>query len=114
MIKTLLIGNKEIEMAANAASPFIYKQLFHEDLLMQIGNMQDSSPDVNVFTQLAFVMAKQGEGLTMKELTSLSKDDFYTWLEDFEPMSFVTALGEITGLYFGQTKSMSVPKSTGE
>lgn len=111
---TILIGSKNVEMAANAASPFVYKQVFHEDLLLEINKMDMTSPDVNVFAQLAFIMTKQGEGLQIADLMKLTKNEFYAWLEEFEPLDIVRAIGDISGLYFGQTVAMSVPKNEGE
>lgn len=114
MKDSVQIGNKQMEMVANAATPFVYKQIFHKDLLLEINNMSGDAPDVACFTRLAFVMTKQGEGLDIKALMDLKEADFFAWLVDFEPMDFVQATGKITSLYFGQTIAMSVPKSAGE
>ena len=36
MKKIVKIGNKEVEVVANAASPYLYKGLFREDFLLKI------------------------------------------------------------------------------
>ena len=106
---TILIGSKNVEMAANAASPFVYKQVFHEDLLLEINKMDMTSPDVNVFAQLSFIMAKQGESIPLDKLLALSDTDYITWLCGFEPGTFDRAdtINEIVSIW----RNQSVPTS---
>lgn len=104
------IGNTEVEMAANAATPFIYKQAFHEDLLVEL-QAKDPSPDL--FLKLGYIMAKQAE-LPTVELMKLKDDGFLEWAEQFEFMDFVNASSDIASIYTHQTERTSVPKSKGD
>ena len=104
------IGEKEVGMLANAASPYIYKQVFGEDFLVEV---QKPTPASDLFQKMAFVMAKQAETDKIAELMKVKLDGFYEWLGQFEPMDIMIATKEISELYFSQTKSMSVPKSEG-
>ena len=100
----MLDGGKEVKLAANAATPFRFKQLFGKDLL-RIFN--DSSKDeeemiglADTVTELAFIMNSQAEG---KDMNRLSLDEFYLWLEDFEPMDFVVKAEDIINVYLSST-----------
>ncbi|MBR3236967.1 MAG: hypothetical protein IKF99_15590 [Oscillospiraceae bacterium] len=103
---TVTIGNKEVEMAANAATPFIYKQTFHEDLLVQL-QAKDPSPDL--FLKVGYIMAKQAE-LPTSELMKMTDSGFIAWAAGFEFMDIVNATGDIAALYTHQTEKTSVPK----
>ena len=103
----IMIGNREIEMAANAASPFYYKEIFKEDFLLKA---QETPPDVNIFVKMGFIMAKQAEK-SFSEMMKLPAEEFFTWLDQFEPMDVLNAAGEISNLYMGQTESSSIPKN---
>lgn len=105
MVKIVKLGGgKEIKLAANAATPFRFKQLFGSDLLRLFQQSSKSEEEsvlmADVLTQMAFVMNKQAEGA---DLNSMSMDDFYTWLEDYEAMDFVNAGAEIIGTYMVTT-----------
>lgn len=39
-----------------------------------------------------------------------SKDDFFAWLEGFEPMDLTEAIGDIANVYYGTLKSNVAPK----
>ena len=58
---TINISGKEVEVAANAASPYIFKQIFHEDFLKKI---QEKDPDEDIFQKMFFVMASQAKMTT--------------------------------------------------
>ena len=105
MTKSITLeGGKEIKLAANAATPFRYKQLFNMDLLRIFQQSTQSEDDqmvlADVVTQLAYIMNKQAEGANMNDI---SMDDFFTWLEGFEAMDFVTAGEQIMNVYLSST-----------
>lgn len=104
------IGEREIPMAANAASPYVYRNIFKEDFLQKI---QEKVPEADIFQKMGFVMAKQAETSKMSELMNITIDDYYGWLMEFEPLAILEAAGDISGLYMGQEKTMSVPKNEG-
>ena len=101
-----LEGGKEIKLAANAATPFRFKQLFNMDLLQIFQKSTKSEDDGmilgDVIAQLAFIMNRQAEGANMN---SISMDEFFTWLEGFEAMDFVTAGQQIIDVYLASTKT---------
>lgn len=107
MRDTIKIGVRDVEMAANAASPYIYKQIFKEDFLKKI---QEPEPEVDLFQKMGFVMTEQAKTNDLSELMKLKLEDYYAWLTEFDPIDILTAGGEISSLYMAQAKSTSVPK----
>ena len=107
MFKKLNVDGKEIELVANAATPFRFKQIFHKDLLQILGNEEKAeSEGVEAVTELAFVMAKQAEGVDMNKL---NEEEFINWLEDFSAMAFINAAEDILEVYMDSTLSTSTP-----
>ena len=107
MFKKLTIDGREIEFAANAATPFRYKQVFQRDLLQILGNEDKAEKEgVEAVTQLAFIMAKQAEKADMGKLT---QEEFLAWLEDFSAMAFIESAEDIMGVYMDQTQNTSTP-----
>ena len=107
----MLDGGKEVKLAANAATPFRFKQLFGKDLL-RIFN--DSSKDeeemiglADTVTELAFIMNSQAEG---KDMSRLSMDEFYSWLEGYEPMDFIVKAQEVINVYLSSTQVTATAK----
>lgn len=101
-----LEGGKTLELAANAATPFRYKQLFGADLLKLFQqNTKDESENVllaETISQLAFIMTKQAE---KADMNLVSIEEFYAWLEDYEPLDFVLASEQIIKVYLSSTRS---------
>lgn len=108
MYKTITIDGKEMGFAANAATPFRFKQTFHKDLFYILGNEKRAEEDgVETITQLAFIMAKQAEKADMNKLNN---DAFLEWLEGFSPMAFVDSAEDILNAYMDQTVSTAEAK----
>lgn len=107
---TVDIGGVAIEMVANAASPYIYRQIFHEDFIKEA---QKDEPDADLFAKMGFVMAKQATTSKMSDLMNTTVEEYYEWLTQFEPLAVLTAAGDISNLYMGQEQSLSVPKNEG-
>lgn len=101
------IGSVDVGMTANAASPFIYRQIFHEDFLRET---QKKDFDPSIMVKMGFVMAMQ-DSKPMSELMKLKEESFYTWLEGFEPLDVMMASADISNLYMGQTVKTSDPKN---
>jgi hypothetical protein len=106
-----LEGGKELKLAANAATPFRYKQLFGDDLLRifqeSTENKEKEITLSETVTQLAFIMNRQAEGVNMN---TLSMDEFFTWLENFEPMEIVLVGQEIINTYLSSAQTSVVAK----
>ena len=114
MLKTVQIGEKEVNLLANAATPFRYKMVFGEDIMVALNQINNSKRDegevIDIASQLAFIMNKQVE-LDREALKALTKDEYIEWLEEFESMDFVNATNEIFDLYLGTTKTTSKSKN---
>lgn len=107
---TVEIGGVGIEMVANAASVYVYRQIFKEDFLLKA---QEKHPDADIFTKMGFVMAKQAQTDKMSELMQITIDEYYEWLVQFEPLDVLNAAGDISNLYMGQEVGLSTPKEKG-
>lgn len=107
MFKKVTIDGREVELAANAATPFRYKQVFQRDLLQILGNEKKAEEEgVEAVTQLAYIMAKQAEGVDMNKLTF---DEFIAWLEGFSAMAFIEAAEDIVNAYMETTQTSATP-----
>ena len=111
MYMEIQIGEKTVPLLANGATPFWYKQIFGKDLIALINSSADS---VETLTQaapeLAFVMAKQAECEKFEDMKNIGKDQFIEFLSGFEPLDIQMALGEIVGVYMGNTITSVTPK----
>lgn len=110
MRKRLTIGSKTVDMAANAATPFWYKQIFNKDFFVEaelFRNSETTSESIELYTQLAFVMAMQAK---KKDMTEITTADYVKFLEGFAPLDFAFAIDAIAELYAAQEKPSSKPK----
>ena len=107
MFKKILINGNEMELAANAATPFRFKQVFKKDLLSVFADEEKATQEgFEVVPELAYIMNKQAQ---KADMAKLSYDDFIAWLEGFEPMAFLEASEEIVGAYTESTTTSSTP-----
>lgn len=106
MFREVTIGDKKIEMLANGATPFWYREVFSADFFTD-AQTTDDAKTVELFTKVGFIMAKQAKGADMKKV---NVGQFMKWLEDFAPMDFPDATPDIVALYMAQTKETSKPK----
>lgn len=107
MYGTLKIGNKDVEMVANGATPFWFNQIFHEDFFTEASKLGDGGVTANVFIRVAFVMAKQA---TAKDMKKVNEGQFLDWLAEFDAMDLPNALEDIITFYQSQTEGTSTPK----
>lgn len=110
---TVKIGSKEVGMLANAASSYIFKQVFHEDLLKKFQEME-TNPDTQLGEKLGFIFAKQAEAENTSDLMKLTMDDFLEWLSEFDPLDIFMESEKIAELYQRQKEGTSSPKEQGE
>lgn len=106
MFGKVKIGNKEVEMVANAATPYRYQQIFGEDYLKKVTGKEEADP-TDFFAKIGFVMAMQA---AKKDLSKVNRETFYKWLEDFEPADVFNATSEIADIYNGDAQGEVDPK----
>jgi len=107
MYKTVIVDGKEMSVAANAATPFRYKQVFNQDLFAVLGNEEKAEQEgVEVVMRLAYIMHNQAENADMNKL---NEDDFITWLEGFSAMAFVNSAEDVINAYMDSTVGTATP-----
>ena len=123
---------KEIRLKATAGTDIFYKRLFHKDILKQLGGLlalsaedqQESeeqkkarileqSSRLEVFQELAFIMAKQGEGTSLDQMLNLTERDYIGWLDELPVDAFHDKdfLQEIVQTYRNNQRTYSQPKN---
>ena len=100
------IDGREMEFAANAATPIRFKQIFKTDL-MRMFQDTESVEYYEAVTQLAYVMNAQAE---KNGFNGKSFDDYCTWLEGFTPMAFLNVAEEIVNVWAESETTTSTPK----
>lgn len=112
MYKVLTIAGREVPMVANAATPYRFKGVFHEDLLRFFQDVTDNGMEgmntAEMMQKLGYIMAMQAE---KADFSKISPESFVEWLETFEdPMSVLMVSGQIMGIYTGQIETDSKAK----
>ncbi len=122
MKKIINVGNKQLECACNALTPFIYTEVFGKDFLKVVVSFrtyagkdtnsftEDEMSDITIktraFSEMLFVMNKQHQIGNADDLMKLTKTDYYNWLADFEQGDFgVEVMSDVLSLWQGQTKT---------
>lgn len=100
MFKEIKIGDKQVPMLANAATPIRFRQVFGKNLLKYFIGNESQEETAAMAGELAYIMAKAGEGADMNKL---SIEDYIVWLEQFDAMAFVNVdtVMEIMEVYQG-------------
>ena len=107
MYKTIEIDGKELEFAANAATPFRYKQVFKSDLFAVLCNEERAEEQgAEVVMRLAYIMHNQAQKADMNKL---NEDGFIEWLEGFSSMAFVNSAEDIINAYMDSTVGTATP-----
>lgn len=113
MYANIRIGDKDVGMLANAASSYIFKQIFHEDLLTKFSEM-GTNLDQNIGEKLGYVFAMQAEKNSIQELMKLNMETFLEWASGFDPLDIFEVSDTIVDLYQKQKTGTSDPKGQGE
>ena len=112
MIETINVGNKSVEMRADGATPFLFKQAFGKDLLKIFSDTNisgDAAEISELVAELGFVMAQQAKSPDPLQV-NLSKGEFMRFLMQFEPLDIANAGEDIINLYIGTFQTDSVAK----
>jgi hypothetical protein len=105
---TVRIGQYDVDMLANGASPFIYKRIFKKDFFTAIGDAKNV--DIDTVTEMAYVMHLQTEKTFKDILDTVTISDFYEWIAGFEALDFPMASSKIMGIYYDNQKGTATPK----
>ena len=105
-------GEKPFKFLATGTTAYRYRQVFHQDLMVQLSKMKnfqdgDENSDSTIFEKLAFIMNAQAEG---KNMNTLNFDSFLEWADQFAGMELITHAPEIIELYLGSKITTSIPK----
>ena len=103
---TIDFVGKPVELVANGATPVLYQRVFRRDFL----NSANKADDMDIYVELAFVMAKQAEKPMSELINSLKYEDYLAWVEDFEAMDIISKVTDVFALYQGQAMQTSVSK----
>ena len=103
---TIEFGGKPVELVANGATPVLYKRVFRRDFL----NSANKADDMDIYVELAFIMAKQAEKPLSELINSLKYEDYLEWVQNFEAMDIISKVTDVFALYQGQAVQTSVSK----
>lgn len=111
MEKTITIDGREVKFKASAATIRIYRQLTGRDMMLDMNRLQSSagsgdglsSEALNLFEDIAYVMAKQADPDGVPD----SADE---WLDSFEMFSIYVVLPQIIELWKLNELTTSAPK----
>lgn len=113
MEKIIKINGQDVKLKASAATPHKYRMAFRRDLLTdmssllkayndtQNGGSEFSRMNLEVFENVAFIMAKQA---------GCAAADIDEWLDQFEVFDIYEALPQILDMWGMETETFVVSK----
>ena len=109
MYRVIKIGEKDVEMVANAATPYRFKQIFRKDYFRYtVSEDRDGAEDMDVMARMAYIMAMQA---AKADMAKLNEDTFLEWMEQFGVMDVIGAVADIMDMINGNSAEKSTPKA---
>lgn len=108
MTGLIKIGSQEIPVVSNAATGFIFKSCFHEDLLTFLAG---DTPDEGLMTEMLlkafYIMAKQAEISEMSVLlkSDLNYDSFIEYISKFEILDSGSIATQVYNIWCGNANT---------
>lgn len=103
MEKTIMIGDREIKLRATAAIPYLYRQEFGSDMLVEIANVEKGNGSTELFTRLAYLMARHADKDSVPE-------NMIDWLDQFNTFDIYSAIPQIMEVWETNQKTTSRSK----
>ena len=116
MEKNVIIDGQSIKFKATAGTPRVYRQAFGRDIYLDFTSLYDnlksneelSVESLEIFENVAFIMAMQGDGVAVTRETAPSLID--EWLDRFDTFSIYKIIPEIMDLWRLNTEQTVKPK----
>lgn len=106
----ITLGNEKRGLTANGLSPVIFRKVFKKDFLTgRVENQHDSGALVDLYSMMAFIMAKQYE-LPQAELFKLTEEDYFAFLSCLGAADIENSVEQIHAIYEGNEAALSDPK----
>lgn len=102
MFNIIKIGEKNVPMLSMASVDIYYRNVFHEDPLKFQTEDHEPGETVEFYERMGFIMAIFAERKTRDGMRELREDDYLDWLDGFDRLELMNALGDIQKTYDGQ------------
>lgn len=113
MLRTIKLGDKDVEMKATASTDIYYRNIFGIDPIREQSAQGFGPADlICMMERMAFVMSMQATR-DRAAMGDLSPDSYLDWMDDFDRTDIMNAVPALRALYEGQKAPESVQKKTG-
>lgn len=106
MLTEVKIGNRSLKLKSSAITKILYKNIFGEDPLVSLKS-SEGIESIDTITQLAFVMQKQAESANWRDLSNVTKEEYYEWLDSFDEDDFLNK-DNVIALLSAYTKTAKI------
>lgn len=118
MTEKMMLGDKEVEFKASAATPIIYKKIFGNDLLVDLSQTtkledktEQGSRMSDIVHGLAYVMYCEANLQASVLFTKLNYQSFIEWLMTIESGVITEKSAEFIKLYQANQKNSNHAKN---
>ena len=102
MIKEIKIGNKSVKLRATAAVPYLYRETFGQDMLVDMAETANGG-NTMLFTRMTYIMARHADSQTVPS-------NIIDWLDDFETLDILQAIPQIMEVWGEAEKTTAKSK----
>lgn len=106
-------GGKEIPVVSNAATAFIFKQTFKEDLLTFLTTEHTDGETTEMMLKVFYVIAKQAEISEMSKLlkTEMNYEKFIEFMSGFDMLETGDIALQVFGVWNDNSETSAVEES---
>ena len=114
MYNVIKIGEKDVPMLSMASVDIYYRNVFHEDPLIEQTKLEEAGDAIWFNMRMGFIMAEFAERKSREKMRELTEDDFVAWMDNFDRLDLMNALADIQRTYNGQAVTNSDAKKNTE
>lgn len=106
-------GGKEIPVVSNAATAFIFKQTFKEDLLTFLTTEHSDGETTEMMLKVFYVIAKQAEISEMSKLlkTEMNYEKFIEFMSGFDMLETGDIALQVFGVWNDNSETSAIEES---
>ena len=88
-----------------------FKKFTGKELIPSVnGAIGETHESDDIYSRLAYVMHRQALAESVREMSELNEDEYYEWLDQFEPLTFANNAGTIADIYICNVETSSDAK----